>query len=31
MGDNILFLGLALAVGVVYFVNKFRNNKKFKR
>lgn len=31
MGGDYLFAVLALAVAVVYFFNKFRNNKKFKR
>ncbi len=31
MGGDFLFLALALGVAVVYFFNKYRNNKKFKR
>lgn len=31
MGGDYLFAILALGVAVVYFFNKFRNNKKFKR
>tara|TARA_B110000977_G_scaffold169061_1_gene218689 strand:- start:261 stop:362 length:102 start_codon:yes stop_codon:yes gene_type:complete len=29
--QNFLFALLALVVGVIYFFNKFRNNKKFKK
>ena len=30
MNQNFLFAALALVVGVIYFFNKFRNNKKYK-
>ncbi|TYP99921.1 hypothetical protein C7447_101528 [Tenacibaculum adriaticum] len=31
MGGNSLFAVLALVVAIVYFFNKYRSNKKFKR
>lgn len=31
MGGDFLFLGLAIAVAIVYFYNKYRSNKKFRR
>jgi hypothetical protein len=31
MGGDYLFALLALGVAVVYFFNKYRNNKKFRR